>query len=163
MTTNALVACLQLRILPGTIALFGFSTIASVPVYCLLAKETLIYDAGVPPLPSFILSNVVPWILVALTYNAAFFEAFVNWSGLIVLGYANFSVPLFLDLKLIKVRSAISKRIQLEGKRINTTTKGVFILVTASITLVIVTSITDSLTLAVVSFVFMVGVMVRYI
>ena len=95
--------------------------------------------------------------------NAAFFEAFVNCSGLIVLGYANFSLPLSLDLKLIKVRSVISKRIQLEDERTNITTKGVFILVTASITLVIVTSITDSLTLAVVSFVFMVGVMVRYI
>ena len=38
-------------------------------VYCLLAKETLIYDAGVAPTPSFLLSNVLPWILVALTYN----------------------------------------------------------------------------------------------
>ncbi|KAL7541285.1 hypothetical protein ACHAXR_010774 [Thalassiosira sp. AJA248-18] len=145
------------------IALFGFSTIASVPVYCLLAKETLINDAGVAPLPSFLLSNVLPWILVAATYNAAFFEAFVNWSGLLILGYANFSIPLLLDLKLKRVRAlrAVSKMIQDEGERTAAITKGVFILVTASITLVIVMSISNSLTMATVAFLFMVGVMVH--
>jgi hypothetical protein len=54
---------------------------------------------------TWIISNVVPWILVALTYNAAFFEAFVNWSGLLILGYANFSLPLLLDSRLQKVRT----------------------------------------------------------
>jgi hypothetical protein len=88
------------------IAAFGISILASVPVYCLLAQQTLVHDAGVSKLPAFILSNVVPWILVALTYNAAFFEAFVNWSGLLILGYANFSLPLLLDTRLQKVRIA---------------------------------------------------------
>lgn len=128
------------------VGLFGFSTIASVPVYCLLAKDTLINDAGVAPLPSFLLSNVVPWILVALTYNAAFFEAFVNWSGLLILGYANFSIPLLLDLKLKKVRalrtlSQISKRLHSDDERTTAITKGVLTVVTASITVVIVISI----------------------
>jgi hypothetical protein len=62
-------------------------------------------DAGVAPMPAFLLSNVLPWLLVALTYNAAFFEAFVNWSGLLILGYSNFSLPLLLDVKLKKVRA----------------------------------------------------------
>ena len=132
-------------------------------VYCLLAKETLINDAGVAPLPSFLLSNVLPWILVALTYNAAFFEAFVNWSGLLILGYANFSIPLLLDLKLKKVRwlRAMSKGSKAHNDDAGTTamTKGVFVLVTASITLVIVQSISGSLILSLVAFVFAAGLM----
>lgn len=128
------------------IGLFGFSTIASVPVYCLLAKDTLINDAGVAPLPSFLLSNVLPWILVALTYNAAFFEAFVNWSGLLILGYANFSVPLLLDLKLKKVRASralgqINKRIHGDDGNVTSITRWVLLIVTASITVVIAISI----------------------
>mmetsp|Transcript_24162 Transcript_24162/g.51233 ORF Transcript_24162/g.51233 Transcript_24162/m.51233 type:complete len:602 (+) Transcript_24162:323-2128(+) len=143
------------------IGLFGFSTVASIPVYCLLAKETLVNDAGVAPLPSFLLSNVVPWILVALTYNAAFFEAFVNWSGLLILGYANFSLPLLLDLKLKKVRAAraVSKIISSDEESVTKLTKGVLILVTASITLVIVMSITNSLMLASAAFILTVGLM----
>lgn len=150
------------------IGLFGFSTVASVPVYCLLAKETLINDAGVAPLPSFLLSNVLPWILVALTYNAAFFEAFVNWSGLLILGYANFSIPLLLDLKLKKVRAAagatnkLVARMQRDEEKTTAITKGVFVLVTASITLVIVMSIMDSLTLSVAAFLLTAGLMVSY-
>lgn len=145
------------------IGLFGFSTIASVPVYCLLAKETLIFDAGVAPLPSFLLSNVLPWILVALTYNAAFFEAFVNWSGLLILGYANFSIPLLFDLKLKKVRAlgAITKKTRSDDGQTTAITKGVFIVVTASISLVIVMSIANSLTLALGAFVLVVGLMTQ--
>ena len=144
----------------GIIGLFGLSTVASVPVYCLLAKETLINDAGVAPFPSFLLSNVVPWILVALTYNAAFFEAFVNWSGLLILGYSNFSLPLLLDMALKKVRAATLVHKMHDDGKIIAITKGVFILVTASITMVIVMSISNSLTLAAVAFLFSVGIMV---
>ena len=135
------------------------------PVYCLLAKDTLIYDAGVPPLLSFLLSNVLPWILVALTYNASFFEAFVNWSGLLVLGYANFSVPLMLDLKLKKVRAdmAMSNNIpqSCDDEQTTTITKGVLIIVTASITGVIVMSISDSLLLAGLAFGSLVAIMLK--
>jgi hypothetical protein len=88
------------------ISAFGVSILASIPVYCLLAQQTLVHDAGVATFPAFVFSNVFPWILVALTYNAAFFEAFVNWSGLLILGYANFSLPLLLDSRLQKVRVA---------------------------------------------------------
>jgi len=138
------------------IALFGFSTVASIPVYCLLAKETLITDAGVAPLPAFLLSNVLPWVIVALTYNAAFFDAFVNWSGLVILGYTNFSMPLLLDLKLKTVRAAraMGKKMMSSSDdgNITETTKGIMILVTASITSVLVISIADSLTLAAAAF-----------
>jgi len=138
------------------IGLFGFSQVASVPVYCLLAKETLINDAGLAPTPSFLLSNVLPWILIALTYNASFFEMFVNWSGLVILGYANFSLPLWLDLKLRKVR-AFAGRLKSNDISIlkdgndkaevdaDQTTKIVSTAVTASITAVIVMSITSDL------------------
>ena len=122
------------------IGLFGFSQVASVPVYCLLAKETLINDAGLPPTPSFLLSNVVPWIIIAVTYNASFFEAFVNWSGLLILGYCNFSLPLWLDLRLSDVRASAIK--SMHG-----TTKVVLTLVTASISAVIAMSATNSLSL----------------
>eukprot|EP00580_Thalassiosira_gravida_P008070 CAMPEP_0201642196 /NCGR_PEP_ID=MMETSP0493-20130528/25777_1 /ASSEMBLY_ACC=CAM_ASM_000838 /TAXON_ID=420259 /ORGANISM="Thalassiosira gravida, Strain GMp14c1" /LENGTH=234 /DNA_ID=CAMNT_0048116321 /DNA_START=9 /DNA_END=713 /DNA_ORIENTATION=- len=139
------------------IALFGFSTVASIPVYCLLAKETLITDAGVAPLPAFLLSNVLPWVIVALTYNAAFFDAFVNWSGLLILGYTNFSMPLLLDLKLKTVRAARAmgkKMVSSDDGSTTKTTKGIMILVTASITSVIVISIADSLNLAAAAFLF---------
>lgn len=127
---------------------FGLSTVASVPVYCLLAKDTLVNDAGVAPMPAFLLSNVLPWLLVALTYNAAFFEAFVNWSGLLILGYSNFSLPLLLDVKLKQVRALLRKGsvLELSGKEGNTST--VFSFLTASITAVIAISITNSLAVA---------------
>ena len=121
------------------IGTFGLSTVASVPVYCLLAKDTLVNDAKVAATPAFLLSNVLPWILVALTYNAAFFEAFVNWSGLLILGYSNFSLPLLLDVKLKKVRLSTED---------SSTTSLVFSLLTASISAVIAISITGSLTIA---------------
>jgi len=142
------------------IGLFGFSQVASVPVYCLLAKETLINDAGLAPTPSFLLSNVLPWILIALTYNASFFEMFVNWSGLVILGYANFSLPLWLDLKLMKVRAFArglkSNNISIlkgdnekaavdDDKATEQMTKIVSTSVTAAISAVIVMSITSDL------------------
>ena len=125
-----------------------------------MAKETLINDAGVAPLPSFILSNVLPWLLVALTYNAALFEAFVNWSGLLILGYANFSLPLLLDLKLKRVRAVMRSAIGADADDATTITTFVFILVTASITMVIVMSVFDNLTLSLGSFVLLIGLMV---
>ena len=129
---------------------FGLSTVASVPVYCLLAKDTLVNDAGVAPMLAFLLSNVLPWLLVALTYNAAFFEAFVNWSGLLILGYSNFSLPLLLDVKLKRVRALLQGSVaeaELSGKEDNTTSV-VFSFLTASISAVIVISITNSLAIA---------------
>ena len=120
-----------------------------------------------PPLLSFLLSNVLPWILVALTYNASFFEAFVNWSGLLVLGYANFSVPLMLDLKLKKVRADIAMSMSTnipqrdDDEQTTTITKGVLIIVTASITGVIAMSISDSLLLAGLAFSSLVAIMLK--
>jgi len=134
------------------IGTFGLSTVASVPVYCLLAKDTLVNDAGVAPMPAFLLSNVLPWLLVALTYNAAFFEAFVNWSGLLILGYSNFSLPLLLDVKLKKVRSMLKGGLaDLSGDEGNITSV-IFSFLTASISAVIAISITNSLTTAGISF-----------
>lgn len=131
------------------IGTFGLSTVASVPVYCLLAKDTLVNDAGVAPMPAFLLSNVLPWLLVALTYNAAFFEAFVNWSGLLILGYSNFSLPLLLDVKLRQVRALLLKGdvLELSGRN-EGNTSAVFSFLTASITAVIAISITNSLAVA---------------
>lgn len=153
------------------IGAFGISILASVPVYCLLAQQTLVHDAGVAKLPAFVFSNVIPWILVALTYNAAFFEAFVNWSGLLILGYANFSLPLLLDSRLQKVRTyrALVSRQGIEvlnespnkETRLNSGGVGqvakvdfVFSLVTASISSVIAITIMPFPSLAIKCFVF---------
>ena len=151
------------------IGTFGLSTVASVPVYCLLAKDTLVNDAGVAPIPAFLLSNVLPWLLVMLTYNASFFEAFVNWSGLLILGYSNFSLPLLLDIKLKQVRAFLRKGIfselsVLDGSPTKKTSNGesaqttkiasaVFSFLTASISFVIAISITSSVVFAGLSFV----------
>ena len=107
-------------------------------------------DAGVAPMTAFLLSNVLPWLLVALTYNAAFFEAFVNWSGLLILGYSNFSLPLplLLDVKLKKVRSFLLR----PSDQDSGITSAVFAFLTASITAVIAISITSSLSVAGLSF-----------
>ena len=82
-----------------------------------------------------------------------------------ILGYANFSVPLMLDLKLIKVRadrSTSTKKIQSDdGERTATITKSVFIIVTCCITAVIVMSIFNSLSLSLLAFAVLVGVMMR--
>lgn len=153
------------------ISAFGISILASIPVYCLLAQQTLVHDAGVAKFPAFVFSNVVPWILVALTYNAAFFEAFVNWSGLLILGYANFSLPLLLDSRLQKVRSekAVLDDIDLDGslskdrrsssEDIHQSTKITnvfFSLVTASISSVIAISLMPIPSLTVTALVFVV-------
>lgn len=120
--------------------------------------STAVVAPGVSPVPSFVLSNVLPWALVALTYNAAFFEAFVNWSGLLILGYANFSLPLLLDLKLKQTRAAVtalSERARTaldKDARTTAATRGVLTAVTASITLVIAMSVTGSLAGALVAF-----------
>jgi len=104
---------------------------------------------------------------VALTYNASFFEAFVNWSGLLVLGYANFSLPLMLDLKLKKVRADIAMSMSTnisqpdDDEQTTTITKGVLIIVTASITGVIAISISDSLLLAGLAFGSLVAMMLK--
>ena len=150
------------------IASFGFSTLVSVPVYCLLAKETLINDARISIFPALFLSYVLPWILVALVYISSFFESFVNWSGLIVLGYANFSLPLLLDMRLKRIRAfwAMSRKksntesndgegvLSREDERSMTITSVVFSLVTASISSVIAMSIANSLILAGIVFIF---------
>ena len=133
---------------------FGVSILASIPVYCLLAQQTLEHNADVPKLPAFVLCNVVPWILVALTYNAAFFEAFVNWSGLLILGYANFSLPLLLDSRLQKVRRFLS--LQGDGDSTRRMTNIIFSLVTASISAVIAISLMPSPSLIVTGVVFIV-------
>ena len=131
---------------------FGVSILASIPVYCLLAQQTLEHNADVPKIPAFVLCNVVPWILVALTYNAAFFEAFVNWSGLLILGYANFSLPLLLDSRLQKVRRFMS--LQGDGDSTRRITNVIFSLVTASISAVIAISLMPSPSLMVTGVVF---------
>ena len=156
------------------ISAFGISILASIPVYCLLAQQTLVHDAGIAKLPAFLFSNVVPWILVALTYNASFFESFVNWSGLLILGYANFSLPLLLDSRLQKVRNASQAHcndddIDMDGslskqKGINSdevgngtrTTNVVFSLVTASISSVIAISLLPGSSLTITGLVFIV-------
>ena len=149
------------------ISAFGVSILASIPVYCLLAQQTLVHDAGITKLPAFLFSNVVPWILVALTYNAAFFEAFVNWSGLLILGYANFSLPLLLDSRLQKVRNAchihldgsLSKQKEIDPDEVANATKVtnvVFSLVTASISSVIAISLLPGSSLTITGLVFVV-------
>lgn len=70
----------------------------------------------------------------------------MNWSGLLILGYANFSVPLLLDLKLKKVRASralgqINKRIHGDDGNVTSITRWVLLIVTASITVVIAISI----------------------
>ncbi|KAL7462315.1 hypothetical protein ACHAXS_002696 [Conticribra weissflogii] len=148
------------------IASFGLSQLAAVPVYCLLAQETLVNDAGIPKSVAFWLSNVLPWILVALTYNAAFFEAFVNWSGLLILGYANFSLPLLLDMRLKVVREFRGLSLKKShGGGTSITDDGtmkftglIFSIVTASISAVIAMSISGSLVLSGMFFVLMFAV-----
>lgn len=82
----------------AAVVLFGLSQLAAIPIYCELARETLVSHVGFRnKAQSFAVSHVLPWIIVALTYNSALFETFVEWSSLLLLGFANFSLPLVLD------------------------------------------------------------------
>jgi len=139
------------------VAFFGLSMMASVPVYCLLAEETLVNDAGLAKGPAFFLAKILPWILVAFTYNASFFAAFVNWSGLLILGYANFSLPLLLDATLTTKRwnNALDRGGDI-NKEAQWLIRAVFSLVTGGISAVIAISIVNSLVFAGVVFIFMI-------
>jgi hypothetical protein len=129
----------------GAVSLFGLSQLASIPVYCELARETIRVHLQVThnkPLALFVASHVCPWILVALTYNSALFEEFVDWSSLLLLGFANFSLPLLLD-------HVYTQRLKLDegGRRCNYVVWGLA-LITAGISAVIVQQLTESLALA---------------
>ena len=164
-----------------SVIVFGISQLAAIPVYCELAKETLeAHVATVPPptttttvmdhsqrIPpkyhatswlhdySFYLCHVAPWLICAVTYNSTLFEAFVEWSSLLLLGFCNFSLPLLLEIctkekqQQLKEHDGGSFR---ERKEHNKGSLGpvlwIFSITTATITAVIVQRLTESLLLA---------------
>jgi len=65
----------------------------SIPVYVVLLARN-IAEVGIPG-PT-ILANLVPWSLALLCYMQSWFAMIINWSGLLVLGFINYSVPLAL-------------------------------------------------------------------
>jgi hypothetical protein len=94
-----------------SVVLFGLSQLAAIPVYCELARETLLTHLQMQNKQiAFVVSHVLPWTVVALTYNSELFEAFVDWSSLLLLGFANFSLPLLLHHKYSVVDDEIHHR-----------------------------------------------------
>mmetsp|Transcript_30132 Transcript_30132/g.62754 ORF Transcript_30132/g.62754 Transcript_30132/m.62754 type:complete len:109 (-) Transcript_30132:37-363(-) len=85
-----------------------------------------------------------------------FFESFVNWSGLLILGYANFSLPLLLDMRLKVVREfrELSQKKSHGGgsfiadDKTTKFTSVIFSILTASISAVIAMSISGNLVLS---------------
>ena len=84
-----------------SVIVFGLSQLAAIPVYCCMGQEVMeghirLFSSKI----NFILCHVAPWVLCVITYNSALFEAFVEWSSLILLGFSNFSLPLLLEMRL---------------------------------------------------------------
>lgn len=71
----------------------SFALQPSIPVYVILLSRNL-EEAGLPG--SVIWANLVPWSLAAFCYMQSWFSQIVNWSGLLVLGFINYSIPLAL-------------------------------------------------------------------
>ncbi len=132
------------------VSLFGLSQLAAIPVYCELARETFLSHLQYSNrCMAFLASHVGPWIIVALTYNSALFEAFVEWSSLLLLGFANFSVPLALD-HIYTQRMQNMERVKLhvkEGDVCPGVVAWALAMITASIAAVIVQRMTQSLLL----------------
>ena len=145
-----------------SVSVFGLSQLAAIPVYCELAREMLVSHASVPTRVAFLVCHVMPWLMCALTYNSLLFESFIEWSSLLVLGFANFSLPLLLDLLLnepqhdgIKSSDGCHRRAPGTGP---CTVFWLFNFGTAGIAAVIVQRITNSIFLA--ELVFMATVLV---
>lgn len=129
-----------------SVVLFGLSQLAAIPVYCELARQTLLGHMQVRNKQlAFGLSHVLPWTVVAMTYNSELFEAFVEWSSLLLLGFSNFSLPLLLHHKHTVVDDQIHHRRPRPG--LNTVVWGLAV-ITASIAAVIVQQVTNSMLLA---------------
>lgn len=137
-----------------SVSVFGLSQLASIPVYCELARETLVSHIRVPTRAAFSACHVAPWLICALTYNSHLFESFIEWSRLILLGFANFSLPLVLDLTLKEhgIKSSDERHRWARGAGPDTVL-WLFNFVTAGIAAVIVQRTTASILLA--EFVFM--------
>jgi hypothetical protein len=103
--------------------------------------------------------HVAPWLICALTYNSLLFESFIEWSSLILLGFANFSLPLLLDLLLKEhgIKSSDGSHHWAPGTGLDTVF-WLFNFVTAGIAAVIVQRMTASNLLA--ELVFMATVLV---
>lgn len=134
------------------VVLFGLSQLAAIPVYCELARETLTSHLQFSNKHlTFLASHVGPWIIVALTYNSELFEAFVEWSSLLLLGFANFSVPLVLD-HVFTLRLQHMEGVKWHGRRVGSACPGIvawgLAMITASIAAVIAQRITESLLVA---------------
>jgi hypothetical protein len=143
------------------VALFGLSQLASIPVYCELARATLHSHLQFSNRYAvFLASNVGPWLIVACAYNSALFEAFVEWSSLLLLGFANFSIPLLLDLVYSR-RLQTMERVKLHPRVGDFCPGGVtwgLALITASIAAVIVQRVMGILLLTEIMFLVTVGI-----
>eukprot|EP00934_Nitzschia_sp_Nitz4_P003966 Nitzschia sp. Nitz4//scaffold14_size191712//111179//112555//NITZ4_001732-RA/size191712-processed-gene-0.277-mRNA-1//1//CDS//3329536954//3956//frame0 len=138
------------------VSLFGLSQLAAIPVYCQMAMDTLLSQSILTSKRrAFVLAHIAPWFIVALTYNSPLFEAFVEWSSLLLLGFANFSLPLLLDQVFHGHQ---------ENKGHNSTIHStplllVLSITTATIAAVIIQRATDSMVLA--EAVFMISTLVQ--
>lgn len=146
-----------------SVSVFGLSQLAAVPVYCELARDTLVSHICVPTRAAFLACHVAPWLICALTYNSLLFESFVEWSSLILLGFANFSLPLLLDLMLKEhgIKSSDGRHRRAPGTGPDTVL-WLFNFVTAGIAAVVVQRITASILLAEIVFMATVLVILAY-
>ena len=77
---------------------WAFSQLLAIPVYCELAKRLLLAQ-GWTPRGAYLGGTVAPWALAALLYQRDAFGAIVDAAALFVLGFANYTVPLVLDVQ----------------------------------------------------------------
>jgi hypothetical protein len=94
-------------------ALFGVSIIGcSVPIYCIIIKNTL-YAGGVLNAPmSFVCGVLLPYILSWTLYQGEALMNMLNWTGLVVNGLVAFVLPLLLASFTLKRRDRYYSELQ---------------------------------------------------
>lgn len=97
---NLLVSILQPEvpsITKAAVFALSFAFVPAIPVYVILLARS-IEDAGISERLSTILANLIPWTIALLCYMQSWFSIIITWSGLLVLGFINYNIPLLLIL-----------------------------------------------------------------
>mmetsp|Transcript_34615 Transcript_34615/g.83762 ORF Transcript_34615/g.83762 Transcript_34615/m.83762 type:complete len:534 (-) Transcript_34615:417-2018(-) len=80
-----------------SVFMFVVSLMLSVPVYTILVIRNLIQMTG-RPTECKIVGAVLPWLVAMFLYTSDKFGSFLNWTSLLVMGFANYTLPLAITM-----------------------------------------------------------------
>merc|ERR1719471_801436 len=73
--------------------------IPGIPVVAVVMKYNLVSGGILSPRKAFFFAVIFPWIVTAFCYEAQALASMCAWAGLLVQGYINFAVPVYLYIK----------------------------------------------------------------